>query len=461
MKKSLCTILAGTAVIFTACGDDSSSNSSTDELTIQNSGTITIDPQNRTIVTTFENNEEMCVNENLGYTWKEVYLGDITSYSKYDFKNDTLIIYKGCNSLFSSCDDDGQMLVGGKAGSLDGTWKTVPCQYDPYYKTSECYTPCSEVPGGKLTDDDAQALYESGKISSWSDLEENPTLLARLTCLDEKEMNRFPQTTIKISGSSVTTSVSYTSDTEAEFSDYTNSKFMTQLMKYLQNGEVDVPNTNFLFKEDSSDMSALVAKFKKNGIDLVSQTTNSISFKYGNETFSFWFNNVSYNNNGFELSMELSSGQKSCTLQEEMGIVTQKTCKAEYGEFYEKDTEKDAYGNRITVAEEYSKSNEKDFEKCAEDLLESIFDKGTPANTDMDEEACTKLAEEYFLCYLTSSSDISCLDIEEEYTQKCIDNNGYYGTIYSTGAFSKAIKAKSAFLKNTRKFARHMQRATM
>lgn len=457
MKKSLYLMLAGSAAMFMACGDDSSSSS----LTYEQSGSIVVDPQNKTVVTTVSMVEDMCVNENNTYNWREVNLGDDKDYLKYDFKGDTLIIFQECSSSFSYCSEYGMMFVGGKAGSLDGSWESTNCKYSSYDKESYCYVSCSDVPGGKLTEEEAERMYESGQIQSWDDLEKNPTLLARLNCLDEEDMSEMPQVDLEISGSSFTAKVKYSVKSETEFDDYTNSRFMTSLLDDLRRGSIDIPDASRLFKEDSADMKDLIFTLKDYGIELASQSKTSISFKYKNETLSIKFGDVDYGEDNGSLSMTISTDKKSCSLDAESGKVTKSTCKAEYGEFFSKETEEDAAGNRFTVAYAYSKSNERDFERCAEALLDTLFAKGTPSKNIVTND-CSDLYEtvENVCNNAASYEDMEvCADLQDEYFS-CINSSySVYGALAKV-APEGAKKEKKQFIQDARKLARKLQRAS-
>ena len=459
MKKSLHLMLAGTAALFCACSDDSSSGS--DNYTYEESGTFVADTQNKTITTTVQTKVDLCVNENNTYSWKEMNLGDEKAYMKYKFVGDSLVIFRECSSSFSYCSDRGLMFVGGKAGNLDGTWKSVTCEYDADDEKSRCYTLCSNVPGGRLTEEEAMEMYESGKIKSWDDIEENPTLAARLSCIDDEYMNDYTEMTIKISGSSFTTTTKYSASTEETFTDYTNSRFMTSLLEDLRRGRIDVPNISRLFREDSSDMEDLIEALKSYDIVLTSQTRNSLTFKYKDEMLSINIGNVSIEDESGSLSMTISSSKKTCSLEEESGVVTESTCKAEYGEFFSKEREEDALGNEFTYADYYEKSNEKDFEKCAEALLDSLFSKGKSTSNSGD---CSELESEYTDCLYRGGT---CTDIASEYSECLMNNSSYYdydsGYNYEFfkkfGEKSNALEAKKAFVKNLRSFAREMNRA--
>ena len=458
MNKSLYLMLAGTAAMFLACGDDSSSSSN---LTYEQSGSVVVDAVNKTAVTTVSMTEDLCVNENNTYNWREVNLGEDKDYFKYDFKGDTLILFQGCSSSFSSCNDNGLMFVGGKAGDVDGSWKSTNCRYNSYYKESSCFIACSDVPGGKLTEEEAERMYESGQIKSWDEFEENPTLAARLSCLDEKDMSKNPQISLKVSGSSFTVSIKYSIESETEFDDYTNSRFMTSLLEDLRRGSIDVPDISRLFREDSADMKDLISTLKDYNIELASQSKTSISFKYKDETLSIKIDDVDYGEDNASLSMTISSGKKTCSFESEAGAVTSGTCKAEYGEFFSKETEEDAAGNEFKVAYAYSKSNERDFEKCAEALLDSLFAKGTPSKNVVTDD-CSSLYDAYeYVCEnaSTSAEMDECMTLQSNYLSCISDSYSIYSVLTKKASVGAKMEKKQ-FIQDARSLARKLQRAS-
>ena len=474
MKKGLYLMLAATSAFFFACSDSSSSSDNgTDSVTIEVSGTITVDAEKQSLVISVENKEDVCVNENNAYTWKNVDFGTDTSYAKYLFVGDTLVIID-CEEMNSKgdmkyCDDAGQMLVGGKAGDINGTWKSVLCSYDVEDSVSSCFKSCDEV-GGKLTEEEIEKMYEEmfDQMSELSDDDDEPAmdpkLMERMTCLDADDMKRYHESVLKISGSSFSSKVTYSYGDNDKFDDYMNSRFMSKLYKSLANGNPSIPSASYLTEEDSSGVETLIKSAK---IEVTKQTKTSVSFKFADQTFSVSVNKLNRTATGSEFNMVITANSKSCELDSEEGEVTKSTCKAEYGEFFDKDTEKDAAGNKITVVYDYEKSNSRDFERCAEAMMDSVYAalKGKGGSS-LDGD-CSELSESYTRCIMMNyeEADASgCSDIADEYAD-CVMGS-YSGSVSEDDEWESLFKkanssaelAKKKFLKTSRKFAREMKK---
>lgn len=469
MKKSLTLMLAVTSAFFFACSDDSSSDSGTNggSVTIEVSGTISVDQENKAVVVAISNAEDVCVNENNTYAWKNVDFGVDSSFSKYLFLGDTLVIID-CEEIGKDgepryCDDEGHMFVGGKADDLNGTWKSVYCMYDTDDETSQCFKACKDV-GGKLTEEEMAKMYED-MFSSMSELdmdaepEVDQKMMDRMTCLDEDDLKRYSESVLKISGSSFSSKVTYSYGDDDNFDDYMNSKFMSKFYKNLGSGDPSIPDTYYLTEEDSSGVEKYI---KSAGIEVTTQTKNSVTFKFADQTFSVNIKKFNNSVDGREFSMSVSFNSMSCDLDAEEGEVTKSTCKAEYGEFFDKETVKDAAGNKITVAYEYEKSNEKDFDRCTDKMVDSVYAaiKGKGGSSD---DECDRIIQEYYACSASGSINSNCDFVAyQECVAAATDDDTYDVSSPDWELYKKATSsaelAKKKFLKNARKIARKLEK---
>ncbi len=383
MKKSLTLMLAAISAVFFACSDDSSSDNGTGggSVTVELSGSIVVDTLNKTIITLVQEFEDECVNKGAGvYNWESVDHGLDSSYSKYEFIGDTLVVYD-CEYVdddgdFRYCDDEGQMMVGGKAGKLDGTWKTILCMYDTEDSESTCFTPCSEVSGGKLSEEEMEKMSEEMEKAYAKDPEKASkmyeNMIDRMTCLDNMEMQKrgLDEGTVKISGNEISTKSTQYYDLDVLFDDFMNSEFMSKFYRSLANEDPYVPDYSYLIEEDSSD----VEEYKESAnVEVLKQTKSSVTFKVAGQTVSVDVDEYDISLDLFELSMSVSVNGKSCQLQVEEGEVTEGLCKSENGEFFKKSTIEDASGNKITIVSKYEKSNEDEYENCTESLMDSLY----------------------------------------------------------------------------------------
>ncbi|MBR2198811.1 MAG: hypothetical protein IJ909_10505 [Fibrobacter sp.] len=487
MKKSLTLMLAATSAFFFACSDDSSSDNGTGgnggKVTIEYSGSIKVDAENQTMVVAIPEKEEACVNEDAGvYKWRTVDFGTDTSYSKYMFVGDTLVIID-CDEMddegkLHDCDYGGQMLVGGKKGNVNGTWRAVPCMYDTEDTTSICFKPCSEVKGGKLTDEEMdKALTVRRSLNEDEDLLTAMTapvtidsnLIDRMTCLTPEELTKkgFNEGTVTISGNSISAKVTsyYKVDTDDDvFDDYMNSEFMSRFYSNLADGDPSLPGFGNLDEEDSSD----VERYRElAGVTVLKQTKNSVSFKFLDKTFSLNVKEYSKSIDKVVTAFGIEFDGTRCDFQEEYGEVTKNTCTSNYGEFFDKDTEKDADGNSITVAYEYEKSNYKIFDNCIDNMMDSIYAliESKNKSSDDDGDDCAALSAAYSRCMLTSDIeeyyDLECPEVVEDYTE-CAINAPTTADNSVRSLNKKAIasreQAKKEFLKVSRKFARMLKK---
>ena len=469
MKKSLTLMLAVTSAFFFACSDDSSSDSGTNggSVTIEVSGTISVDQENKAVVVAISNAEDVCVNENNTYAWKNVDFGVDSSFAKYLFLGDTLVVID-CEEIGKDgepryCDDEGQMFVGGKADDLNGTWKSVYCMYDTDDETSQCFKACKDV-GGKLTEEEMAKMYED-MFSSMSELdmdaepEVDQKMMDRMTCLDDNDLRKFPESIMKISGNSITSKVTYSYGDDDNFDDYMNSRFMSKFYKNLAKGDPSIPDTYYLTEEDSSGVEQYI---KSAGIEVTKQTKNSVTFKFADQTFSVDVKKFNNSVDGREFSMSVSFNSMSCDLDAEEGEVTKSTCKAEYGEFFDKETVKDAAGNKITVAYEYEKSNEKDFDRCTDKMVDSVYAaiKGKGGSSD---DECDRIIQEYYACSASGSINSNCDFVAyQECVAAATEDDTYDVSSPDWELYKKATSsaelAKKKFLKNARKIARKLEK---
>ena len=143
MKRFL-TTAAVFATLLTACGDDTSSNAGngssrpTGDDVFSRAGTLYVNESEHILAIALENYEtQMCVVEEDNYTWKTVHINNEPDSMMYEFRGDTLLLYDIYHGLPDT--DYGEMLVGGTAGSLYGTWTYTGCEYDKEEDETECH----------------------------------------------------------------------------------------------------------------------------------------------------------------------------------------------------------------------------------------------------------------------------------------------------------------------------------
>lgn len=464
MKKSLTLLLTVTSAFFFACSDDSSSDSGNSEV-IEQSGTLIVDEEKQTVTIISQLTEEMCVRDEvtLEYAWKSIDFGTDSNFMKYEFVGDTLVVfdYDDWDEEYSS---SGPMYVGGKAGKLDGTWKSTYCSYNSKEKASVCYKPCSEVKAPKeLTEEEImEMMKDMTEEEQEAFAEEYARSMMDSFCLDEEDLEDHPDVTLKISGTSIKSTIKF-NRTEEDFDDFTNSKFMTSFIGNLISGDGNVPGFNKLFKEDSSGMEKIAKTYKAYQVEVSNQSKKNITFKFADQTLSVNFKTVNQSGENRELAMDVSSGGKTCSLSEESGDVTKSTCKSEYGEYFDIDRIEGADGVKISVADEYEKSNESGFEDCVEDMMDSLFATIKGKGSSSDDDECDRIIQEYYACSASGSINSNCDFVAyQECVAAATDDDTYDVSSPDWELYKKASSsaelAKKKFLKNARKIARKLEK---
>ena len=454
-----------------------SSSSSAGGFTIEASGAVKIDKKKQTILIATPNTEEVCVSENAGaYNWKTVDFGIDSSYSKYLFVSDSSMALFDCEYMdeygeFQNCDEVGQMMKIAEAwGGLNGVWRMVPCLYDSEMHKSTCFKPCSEVPGGKLTDEEGGVGRtpkedEDLLTAMTTPVSTDPSQLDRLTCLTPEELTKkgLSEGTITISDTSISSKLTFyygDNDDGGEFDDYMNSEFMSRFYSNLADGEPSLPGFGNLDEEDSSD----VERYKElAGVTVLKQTKNSVSFKFLDKTFSLNVKEYSRSIDKIATTFGIEYDGTKCDFQEERGEVTKSTCNSNYSDFFEKSSKRDANGKSITVAYDYEKSNYKIFDNCIDNMMDSVYalikKNGGGIN---DEKDCDALGEAYVRCMevtdIEEYYDMNCLDVSDDYAKCFINASADDVHSLNKKAVSSREQTKNEFFKVSRKFARKMSR---
>ena len=352
-----------------------SSSGSDDGIVYKKNGTVKIDMENKSIVIIASENKDVCVNEGSAYTWKNVDFFADTSYGKYFYVGDTLVIINceviNKNGEMEACNDYGSIWVGGLEGHLEGTWKFVPCTYQ-----------------------------QENKISC-----------------NDKEYHKGDESTFTISGNTYSAKIVYDYNKihNDDFDDYMNSRFMSKLYWNLAHGEASIPNAHYLTYEASADVEKFIKSAK---IEVTKQTSTSVTFKFKEQTFSVDVKKLNRTMDGSEYYMVVSANNSSCEFKSEEGDVTKSTCKAEYGGFFDKGTQSDAVGNKIAIAYEYEKSNRQDFKRCTEAMLESVYTAIENNGGNFLSDDCEELSNSYTNCIIMNYEEANisnCSDIADEY----------------------------------------------
>ncbi len=328
MKRFL-TTAAVSAMLLTACGDDSSSNAndefgrSSGDDGFSRTGTLYVNESNHILSIALENFEtQMCVVEEDNFTWKTVHITDEPDSMMYDFRGDTLVLY----DMYHGQPDTeyGELLVGGTAGNLYGTWTFTGCEYNKDDDETECY---------------------------------------------EKNLRYYHRSITFSKGKAELNYKLYYDRYIEDHSDFMNSYFMKQLIRTLSGNYPEV----YLYETWYMDSSTVQSAAEEYGAVFTSKTKTNATFALGGKTYTVNVKHMdmSLNREGFfvanenkELQMEVSDGITTCTGEYITHYMNADYCKAEYKDDLRMDEWEDSNYGTFIAAEKYSSNNEDDFEQC-------------------------------------------------------------------------------------------------
>ena len=338
MKRFL-TTAAVSAMLLTACGDDSSSNAndefgrSSGDDGFSRTGTLYVKESNHILSIALENFEtQMCVVEEDNFTWKTVHINDEPDSMMYDFRGDTLVLY----DMYHGQPDTeyGEMLVGGTAGSLYGTWTFTGCEYNKDDDETECY---------------------------------------------EKSLRYYHRSITFSKGKAELNYKLYYDRYIEDHSDFMNSYFMTQLIRTLSGNYPDL----YLYEIWYMDSSSVQSEVEEYSAVFTSKTKTNATFAMGGKTYTVNVKHMdmSLNREGFfvanenkEIQVEVSDGITTCMGEYNTHYMNADYCKAEYKDNLRMDEWEDSNYGTFIAAEKYSSNNEDDFEQCITGIAYKKYD---------------------------------------------------------------------------------------
>ena len=338
MKRFL-TTAAVSAMLLTACGDDSSSNAndefgrSSGDDGFSRTGTLYVDESNHILSIALENFEtQMCVVEEDNFTWKTVHITDEPDSMMYDFRGDTLVLY----DMYHGQPDTeyGELLVGGTAGNLYGTWTFTGCEYNKDDDETECY---------------------------------------------EKNLRYYHRSITFSKGKAEINYKLYYDRYIEDHSDFMNSYFMTQLIRTLSGNYPDL----YLYEIWYMDSSSVQSEVEEYSAVFTSKTKTNATFAMGGKTYTVNVKHMdmSLNREGFfvanenkEIQVEVSDGITTCMGEYNTHYMNADYCKAEYKDNLRMDEWEDSNYGTFIAAEKYSSNNEDDFEQCITGIAYKKYD---------------------------------------------------------------------------------------
>lgn len=323
MKKTLIAIAASVFFIV-ACGDDSSSNASSEtpaspEKVQTKTGRYQID-ESQNLLILLPDTTYTCVISEEKVAW-----GPSPRHSadtaKYEFLGDSLILHAFRGGRKSSLEE---IFIGGKPGKFDGTWSRYCLTY---YTGDEPEEPdCYDPPQFSFTFSDGK-LTETTILDSVPELDENP--------------------------------------------DFMNSALMSELYHSIYMGAV-IFDANKLFSINPSYVQSAIQSYE---VNIKKSDKTSQVFEMKGKTFSININKATETPyyNGYiiqttkSVQMELSDGTTTCKLDFSEKLVDKDLCNAENSKHLV--VKKDILNSEIKTATIYREENEVDFENCFVTLL--------------------------------------------------------------------------------------------
>lgn len=291
------------ALVLSSCGSDSSSGPGRSILKTK----ISIDEANQTITSYANYSYDFCVYDSVGnrFDWKKNVVTELdTSEIPYLFKGDTLVLFD---------EEDGVVLVGGKANSLYGTWKGVEnCVY-------------------RSADDE-------------------------ITCYDSGDRLNSSYRQITIHKDFVETEVVYSS----QLGDYTNSTWMSNFYYGLNEKSILFDPRSVYIKLDTLSAETLQAL----GVEVKSQSKSKISFAFENKNVSVEFVDVTDNDyNDLSYTANVQVDDKTCSLLFARTDVSENLCSTENADYLDW-LEYESSDSSFTYAYRYYRDNSDEFFEC-------------------------------------------------------------------------------------------------
>ena len=323
MKKTLIAVAASVFFIV-ACGDDSSSNASSEtpaspEKVQTKTGRYQID-ESQNLLILLPDTTYTCVISKEKVAW-----GPSPRHSadtaKYEFLGDSLILHAFRGGSKSPLEE---IYIGGKPGKFDGTWSRYCLTY---YTGDEPEEPdCYDPPQFSFTFSDGK-LTETTILDSVPELDENP--------------------------------------------DFMNSALMSELYHSIYMGAV-IFDANKLFSINPSYVQSAIQSYE---VNIKKSDKTSQVFEMKGKTFSININKATETPyyNGYiiqttkSVQMELSDGTTTCKLDFSEKLVDKDLCNAENSKHLV--VKKDILNSEIKTATIYREENEVDFENCFVTLL--------------------------------------------------------------------------------------------
>lgn len=323
--------MAASLTLLAACGDDGNSAGAVE---YSQSAKISVDETAQTMVLTISEDLEYCVadREAMTLSWKN--FGTETAEIIYDYKffGDTLVFFKNGSSGSS------MVMIGGKAGSIYGTWYDLDCEY--YRDEMECYDDFDKATAGTYEISRGGITY-SRKGKNYNDR------------------------------------------------DYLYSEFTMDVARFVAGDGWGVYADDGLSFEDEEYVERV---FERLGIQVVSHGGKNVSLNVKGNNLNVSVKSARRDMNGEEFSATVSMNGKSCSAMFAYEEVNRNNCRTEnmdlIDDFYNEEFELNGVEYVVRVAEGVVRQNEDEFYDCMHAMVntgssgDDIDVEFVPADTD-------------------------------------------------------------------------------
>jgi hypothetical protein len=292
---------------------------------------ITITPNTKTM--------EACVAEGNSYTWKTISVADAPYSYWYEFRGDSLLLY-----YIDPDEDDGSwekraygaILVGGKDGSLEGTWEFTGCEYTTENRKIKCYDPLDEQTAVSFKFTGKKAVKIERRFHE--------------KYLEELEAASYVDVLISGLYESLASIYGYGFSLGSPFEFYSKN----------------VAQSN---RQDAS-------RYK---VDVIGSTENSRTFTVGGKTYTFKVNKVEqsldeYNDLLKDISAEVTDGTTTCVGYYKIQKIEKRQCNAKNAEMFFEETGYADNNREIHYSYRYLDQNEDELTKCVDKIAAKSYD---------------------------------------------------------------------------------------
>ena len=325
MKKALFAITISLALA--ACGDNSSSNAddnsgysiSNDGNRITTTGPLFVDETQQIIAITQDaKTNDVCVQENDSWIWKSVSIPSETDSYKYEFRGDSLLLYRMYSDTSTS--NYASIYIGKSGGKIYQTWAFTQCEYDKEEDSTDCYERNLKYISESIT-------FSPGKYSSVTDLFPDQFYA------DQPSIN------------------------------YMNSFFMDELYKALNLDEANLDAGNILREKKEAGIP------EKCGINIIENSRMSQTFTSGGKQYTVAVKKIErtflQGTIDNDISIDVTDGETTCNnFYKVVWITEREKCSEEYSTLFYKDKITDINGNEITMTSVYRDYNHYEFNNC-------------------------------------------------------------------------------------------------